>query len=208
MNDVDDSPWITSALAELERVREDDPDARLAVESATGARAKLLFAINELLDDAQNERRRRFKQQHTLEDAQTALELLRASMREVSAPIIEVWRGVLCVPLVGILDIERRTDAEASLLARISTENARYVIIDVTGLSTLDETSGNWIVRLSRAVGLLGARCVLTGVGAELAEVLMRTHTDLGQLMTLGSVRDALAQYLRDKRSSKYVFPG
>lgn len=199
MNDADDAPWIASALAVLAEVLDGDMDARLALESATGERAKLLSVINELLDQAQNERRRRVRQNQEFEQAHADLELLRASMREISAPIIEVWRGILCVPLVGILDIERRTNAEVALLERVSRENARCVIVDVTGLSTIDVSSADWIIRLSRAIKLLGARCLLTGVSGELAETLMQTNTDLGQLVTLGNVRDALAQHIRGK---------
>lgn len=199
MSEPNDAQWIVDAIAAIEAARDGEPDMRLRVDVATGVQSKLFSLINELLDDAQNEHRRRVRQNHELEQAQANLELLRASMREISAPIIEVWRGVLCVPLVGILDVERRTEAETSLLARVSTDNAHCVIVDVTGLSMLDEGSATWIVRLSRAVGLLGARCVLTGVGAELAGALMLTQTDLGQLVTLGNVRDALGRHIRGR---------
>lgn len=195
MSNTDDAPWIVNALAILEQVRDGDHGVRLEVEPSSGARARLFSVINELLDAAQNERRQRGRQKVELEEALSAIELVRASMREISAPIIEVWRGVLCVPLVGILDPGRRAEAEASLLARVSAQSARCVIVDVTGLSALDEGSAAWLVGLSRAVELLGARCVLTGIGGELAEALMRLDTDVARLVTLGSVRDALARH-------------
>ncbi|MCC6555816.1 MAG: STAS domain-containing protein [Polyangiaceae bacterium] len=151
--------------------------------------------INALLDALIQERRRSAAYRDELEAMLTTIELQQAAIREISAPIIEVWQGVLCLPLVGVVSAERGEEVLDALLAAVSARSARYVVVDVTGLSGMDNDTARWLLRLAGAVRLLGARCVLTGIGADLANTIVRVDFDVKGLITLSNVRDALERF-------------
>ena len=114
------------------------------------------------------------------------------AIRSLSVPVIEVWAGVLCIPIVGVLDSARAADITAGLLSAIVNKKARYAIIDLTGIEIMDTQSADHFLRMARAVGLLGARCALSGIHPTIARTIVHMGLDLGGLRSFRSLRDAL----------------
>src|SRR6202000_743983 len=67
-----------------------------------------------------------------LEEKLGTIEVQRAAIRELSTPIIEVWEGVLCLPVVGVLDSTRSAEMTEALLSAIVQKQAECAIIDIT----------------------------------------------------------------------------
>ncbi|HEY1088307.1 MAG TPA: STAS domain-containing protein, partial [Archangium sp.] len=86
------------------------------------------------------------------------------ALRELSTPIISVWDGVLTLPVIGMVDTVRGAEMMEQLLTRVATEQARYVVIDITGVSVVDTRTADSFIRMSEAVRLIGATCFLTGI--------------------------------------------
>jgi rsbT co-antagonist protein RsbR len=187
---------LQRVLSLLAEVREGNHDARLEPTSTTDPLAPLVAGINEILEELARERRRSAGYRHELEERLAAQEMQRASMREISTPVIEAWQGVLCLPLVGMVDTERGEDVLNTLLGHVVERGARCVIVDVTGLKAIDADTGRWLLDLANAVRLLGARCLLTGIRGELASAIAQAEFDLTSLSTLGSVKDALERWV------------
>ena len=57
---------------------------------------------------------------------------------ELSTPVVELWDGILALPLIGTLDSARTQIVMESLLQRIVTSGAEIAIIDITGVPTVD----------------------------------------------------------------------
>ena len=97
-------------------------------------------------------------------DGQLAtIEKQRAAIKELSTPMIEVWAGVLCVPIVGVIDSGRAADMTSALLATVVEKTVRFTIIDITGIEAMDTRATDHFLRMARSVRLLGAECVLSG---------------------------------------------
>src|SRR5262249_53745830 len=96
-----------------------------------------------------------------LEKSRTAIAAL---VSELSTPIIRVWESVLMMPLVGSIDHSRASDIMFRLLSAVVAERARFTIIDVTGVASIDSGTADQFVRIVRAVELLGARGIIAGV--------------------------------------------
>ena len=137
---------------------------------------------------AGTERRLREELERRLE----TIDRQRASIRALSTPIIEVWSGVLCLPIVGALDAARSAEATESVLAAIGSREARWVIVDVTGIGEIDERTADHLTRMAAAVALLGARLVLTGIRANVARALVETGAESREIATYGTLRAAL----------------
>lgn len=116
------------------------------------------------------------------------------TIRALSAPILEVGEGVVAMPIIGALDGERAKLVTDALLARIHERPARCVILDLTGLDEVGDTTAVAFLRVCAALRLLGARVVLCGLRSRVAQELVRLESDLSTLQMLPTLRSALAR--------------
>lgn len=114
-------------------------------------------------------------------------------IEELSTPIINVAEGVLLGPVIGSLNHERADRMTAALLRAVVERHARVVILDVTGARSTGADVVQHLTRAAAAVRLMGAECVLTGVGAGFARMLVTVGADLTGI----EVRRTLADGLR-----------
>ena len=133
-----------------------------------------------------------------LEGKLETIEMQQAAIRELSTPIIEVWAGVLCLPVVGIVDSQRSAEMTETLLETIVAKQARMAIVDITGIDVMDTKTADHFIKMARAVRLLGAECIITGINPGIAQTLTHIGVDLTGMRTLRSLRDALQLYLRE----------
>jgi predicted ATPase/GAF domain-containing protein/tRNA A-37 threonylcarbamoyl transferase component Bud32 len=120
-------------------------------------------------------------------------------IRALSTPIIQVWDDVLTIPVVGELDDRRSTDITQSLLERISSTRSRYAIVDLTGVREIDAATADRIARIVRAVKLLGARGIITGIRPAVAQVMTSLGADLSDVTTHRNLREGLRACMADR---------
>jgi rsbT co-antagonist protein RsbR len=132
-------------------------------------------------------------------DAAALSEIRREALRAaVSTPIIQVWDDVLTMPVVGLVDSVRAADMKTALLAAVSRTGAKFAIIDLTGVDVVDTATADHLLRVMRAVHLLGARCVVTGIQPSVAQIIVGLGLGLPGVVTLRSLREGLRHCLRD----------
>jgi GAF domain-containing protein/anti-anti-sigma regulatory factor len=124
----------------------------------------------------------------------------REAIRVLSTPIIEVWDGVLTIPLLGALDAERAASMITSILEALSRKRYQCVIVDLTGVESIDAATGEHVARLIGAVRLLGARGIVAGIRPEVARSIIASGIHLPNVATLANLREALLFYLRSYR--------
>jgi rsbT co-antagonist protein RsbR len=127
-----------------------------------------------------------------LEEARAEQERLLGAVRELSAPVLEVYRGILLVPIAGALDASLLAQAEGRVLARVSLAGARTVILDITGATAIDPVVAEGLVRIARALSLLGARVVLCGVSAAAARTAVEQGLDFAPALLRADLGSAL----------------
>jgi rsbT co-antagonist protein RsbR len=117
------------------------------------------------------------------EEAQHAKEIL-----EISTPVLQVWEGVVVAPLIGTLDSQRTQRFMEVLLERIVETQSAIVLVDITGVPTIDTQTAQHLIETISAVRLLGARVVLTGVRPAIAQTLVHLGIDLSGITTRSSL--------------------
>jgi rsbT co-antagonist protein RsbR len=122
---------------------------------------------------------------------------LRTAVEQLSTPILELWEDVLALPVIGIVDSGRSAEMMERLLHEIVQKQSRFVIIDLTGVEVIDTSTADHFMKLVKAVGLIGARCVLTGIRPAVAQTLVDLDVSFGQLETLRNLRHGLRYCLR-----------
>lgn len=123
------------------------------------------------------------------------------AIKELSTPVIEVWKGVLALPVVGALTDERSDLIMQTLLERITELEVSSAIIDVTGVEFIDTRVANSLINIVRAARLLGVHCMVTGLQPPVAQTLVELGVDLSALETYATLRQGLAHCLKSRSS-------
>jgi rsbT co-antagonist protein RsbR len=128
-----------------------------------------------------------------IEEAHAQQERLLETILELSSPVLNVYDGVLLLPLIGAVDATRAEHMTRKLLERITKTGSPVVILDITGVPSLDGEVADLLLRAARAARLLGARTILSGVSPAVAKVAVELGVDLSSLTPSGDLKAALA---------------
>lgn len=120
-----------------------------------------------------------------------------AELRETSTPITEIWDGVLTLPIIGTLDSSRTMIVMEALLNRIASERAVAVVMDLTGVKNIDSQVSHHLIQMVRAIQLMGADAILTGIRPDIARALTSLNIDLGNVTTRATLSDGLKEAFR-----------
>ncbi|RMG51293.1 MAG: STAS domain-containing protein [Gammaproteobacteria bacterium] len=114
-----------------------------------------------------------------LEEKERTIQAQAEKLREVSTPITEIWDGVLVLPIIGSMDSERTMRVMENLLERIDRDRSRVVVMDVTGMLSIDSQVSHYLIQMVRAIRLMGAEAILTGIRPDIAKALTSLNIDL-----------------------------
>jgi anti-anti-sigma regulatory factor len=129
------------------------------------------------------------------------IEAQRELVMQLSTPIIPLLPSTLLVPLIGTIDVERALRISESILAAVSAHRARTVLLDVTGLKTLDAAVAGSLRQVATAIRLLGSQCVLVGVSPQVASQLVALDSDLTDISVFRNVASAVEYALERQRT-------
>ena len=127
------------------------------------------------------------------------IEAQRDHIRSLSTPLLPIAAGVVALPLIGKMDGARAHQMIEVLLQGIIEHQARYAIVDITGVAVMDHQVAEALGRAARSIQLLGAQMVLTGIQPQIARELIELGADLGGIVTESTLEDGIAHALRNK---------
>jgi len=116
---------------------------------------------------------------------------------ELSTPVVELWDGILALPLIGTLDSGRTQVVMESLLEKIVSSGAALAIIDITGVPTVDTLVAQHLMKTVAAARLMGADCIISGIRPQIAQTIVHLGVDLSQVTTKSSLADAFQVALK-----------
>ena len=125
------------------------------------------------------------------------IERQRQEMLELSTPVVELWDRVLTLPLIGTLDSARAQEVMENLLQTILERQAEVVVMDITGVGTVDTQVAQHLLRAAAAVRLMGAECIISGISPMIAQTMVQLGIDVGTVSTRSSIRTALSDALQ-----------
>ena len=117
-----------------------------------------------------------------------------AAIQELSTPVLQLKDRLLLVPIVGILDTARARQMTEHLLRAVRNHRAKVVVIDITGVPAVDSKVANHLFQTVAAARLMGARAVVTGLSAEVAQALVVLGVDTEKLNTVGDLQGGLEE--------------
>jgi len=123
-----------------------------------------------------------------------------AALRALSTPLIPIAKGVLVMPLMGDVDQERSRQVLETLLHGVSRSRAHIAILDVTGVTSAGPEVADGLIQAARAVRLLGAQVVLTGIQPTMAQTLATMSEGLSDIVTRGTLESGVDYAMRARR--------
>lgn len=111
---------------------------------------------------------------------------------ELSTPVVQLWDGVLAVPLIGTLDSARTQVVMENLLQSIVDYSAEIAVIDITGVPTVDTLVAQHLLKTVAAARLMGADCIISGIRPQIAQTMVHLGVEL-DVATKSSLADAFA---------------
>ena len=113
-------------------------------------------------------------------------------VQDIWIPIAPIFQGVLTVPLVGELDLQRADDLTARLLYEIDRTSASHVLVDLSGVDSIAPATARHLAQMAATVVLLGAKLALVGIKPAIARIIVQERLAVQSLTTHRHLRDGL----------------
>lgn len=138
---------------------------------------------------------------YTIEVYQKTRELIiqrqQQELLELSTPVVQLWKNVLALPLIGTLDSARTQVVMESLLQKIVDTGALIAIIDITGVPTVDTLVAQHLLKTIAAARLMGADCIISGIRPQIAQTIVHLGVNLDDVITKATLADAFVVALQ-----------
>jgi rsbT co-antagonist protein RsbR len=128
-----------------------------------------------------------FERERTIRRQQEAI-------RELSTPVLQIRERMLLLPIIGVVDTQRARFITENLLQAIRANRAKVVVMDVTGVATIDSRVANHLLQTVTAARLMGALVIVTGLSSEVAQSLVALGIELTKLNTVGDLQGGLEE--------------
>ncbi len=115
---------------------------------------------------------------------------------ELSTPITQLWEGILLLPVVGTVSSIRAQTMLSAALSRIGGQQARALILDISGVSLVDTSVANAFLRLAKATRLMGCMTIISGISPAVAQTMVELGIDIDEVNTTATMQDALQRAL------------
>jgi rsbT co-antagonist protein RsbR len=112
---------------------------------------------------------------------------------ELSTPVVQLWQGVLALPLIGTLDSARTQVVMESLLQAVVETGSQIAIIDITGVPVVDTLVAQHLLKTVAAARLMGADCIISGIRPQIAQTIVHLGVEINDVVTKATLADAFA---------------
>src|SRR3989454_2013798 len=116
------------------------------------------------------------------------------AIRELSTPVLQVRERLLILPIIGVIDPQRARQLTPHVLRGIRDNRAKVVVIDITGVPSVDSSVANNLVQTVEASRLMGATVIVTGLSSEIAQTLVTIGVELGKMTTVGDLQGGIEE--------------
>lgn len=129
-----------------------------------------------------------------VEERERVIREQQEAIRDLSTPVLQVRERLLILPIIGMLDAARARQLTEQLLGAIQSNRAKVVVIDITGVATIDLAVANHLVQTVEAARLMGASAIISGLSSRIAQTLVDLGVDLSMMRTVGDLQGGLEE--------------
>jgi rsbT co-antagonist protein RsbR len=127
-----------------------------------------------------------------LEEQYRIIQAQNQLLEQLAVPVIQIWEGILLLPIVGEITTNRGRQVLESLLNAIGEHRAQYALLDITGVPFVDKAVANYLVQSVNAARLLGCQSIMVGLGASVASQMVSLGIDFALVQTRSTLQQGL----------------
>ncbi|MBM0066712.1 STAS domain-containing protein [Alkalicoccobacillus gibsonii] len=120
------------------------------------------------------------------------LESAHQQLSDLSAPLVPVAKGIGVLPVIGNVTTVRMESIVDKVMTLSSKLDLHYLLIDVSGIVSLDESTSEQLLRLAHMLKLIGVKTMFTGIRPDLAMKINRLRTNFMKVQTFGTLAQGL----------------
>jgi rsbT co-antagonist protein RsbR len=114
------------------------------------------------------------------------------ALRGLSIPVLQLRKGLLLLPLNGAVDARRAQHLTDELLSAARSTRAKVVVVDITGVASINGEVANHLVKAIEAARLLGLVVIVSGVSPAVAKTLVDLGVDLPAFDIAGDLQSGV----------------
>jgi rsbT co-antagonist protein RsbR len=147
----------------------------------------ILKRVNHMLDISINETVFAFERR-TDEIIKKAQE----EINELASPIVPIQEGLGVLPLIGSIDADRAEHLLNKVIPNIPSHQIESLIIDFSGIVTIDTDVASHIFNINNVLRLLGIHVIFTGIRPEIAARVIGSGIDFSSYEIFANVKQAI----------------
>lgn len=120
-----------------------------------------------------------------LDDAQRQIQNL-------AVPIVPLTEGIAILPVIGNITRRRVEQLVEVALTRSQEMNLDYLLVDLSGITEMDQSAADSLMKITNLLNLLGVKPVLTGLRPETVLQTNRLGIQLKNVMIEANIERAL----------------
>jgi anti-anti-sigma regulatory factor len=186
---LDATPALTAALGLLASVWGTALISRAFLRTVRAATADLQHRVTTEQERAAENARLLSGCEETLAQQSRLLE----TVHELSPPVVPLMEGIVALLLIGHLDEARAHRILDDLLNEVARRRPHSVLLDLTGIGSVNQVAVDHLAQMAQGVRLLGAEVILVGVRATLAEELADLGFDTTQITMRRDIQSGMA---------------
>ena len=119
------------------------------------------------------------------------------TIRHMDIPLLKLDKETILVPLIGFIDSEKSIMVMRKILNEIKKSGVSKVIVDIEGVPIVDTEVANQFLKLHRAIKIIGAKLIMSGLTASVAETMVHLGIDL-PIKTKATLQLAIEEFKND----------
>ncbi|SFC81320.1 rsbT co-antagonist protein RsbR [Bacillus sp. OV322] len=138
------------------------------------------------------EHRELFYQMASLLSYVLELDKAHKQIENLSAPIVPLTNGIAILPIIGDIGEARANSIIAAALQFTQQEDLEFLLIDLSGISKIDEMIQSYLLSLVKMLRLVGVEPILTGFRPEMAIKTVQLDAEMGDVKIFSNLKQAL----------------
>ena len=114
------------------------------------------------------------------------------SIQELDAPLTTLWDDILLLTLSGELNAKRTEYIVSKILGIINETQTKVLVIDLNGVTGQTKNIAHQLIKITKAIQLMGSVPFLSGISGKLAESFVKLELDLSTIDTSHTLMKAL----------------
>lgn len=197
MENLTEEQWLENLIEVIGALANLDFSRKALTDTSDNPLNTIAVGLNMLAEELESSVVSKTQMEEKNVQLEKLAEAQKQAIAQMSTPIARLWEGILLLPLVGMLTVERVKEVLINILENIVQSQAKVFILDISGVGVIDSYSANHFVKIAKATRLMGCTCILSGISPEVAQTMVELGVSIDEIETTGTMKDALERSFR-----------